>query len=367
MNGGTGLDEETSVLLVHGENFQALRLLQRRYQQQVKCVYIDPPYNTGDDGFSYKDSYQHSSWLSLLSDRVAMLRTFLRPDGAFFGSIDDREVQSFRWVLDEAFGREALVSDIAVINNWKGRQDRAHIATAHEHLLLYEMPEFESLGFSLTETQIADYDQEDGEGGKYQLRDLRKRGGADTRALRPNLYFAIFWSAGDRTAAISRRSLKDIEIFPLKSDGTDGCWRWKVDTVRENIDILEAREVADSGRYNVFYRVYLEHDGEARTAKPKSVWAGTKYSSDHAIKTLRAMLPNTAFKSPKAVGFIEDLILHSTCDDELVVDAFAGSGTSTHAIIAANQDDRGERKIVSIEQSEDFDQMLRTSSKFFSS
>lgn len=352
------LDHQTDVLLLHGENFQALRLLQRKYHQRAKCVYIDPPYNTGDDGFSYKDNYQHSSWLSLVSDRVAMLRTLLRSDGAFFGSIDDREVQSFRWLLDEVFGRHALVSDIAVINNWKGRQDREHIATAHEHLLLYEMPGFESLGFSLTEAQIADYDQEDSDGENYQLRDLRKRGGADTRALRQNLYFPIYWNANDRKAALTRRSPNDIEIVPLKSDGVEGCWRWKKDTVVENIEILEARQVEDSNRWNVFYRIYLEQEGETRTAKPKSVWAGTKYSSDRAIKTLRAMLPDTAFKSPKAVGFIEDVIRHSTCDDELVVDVFAGSGTSAHATIAANRTDRGERRMISVEQSDDFDKVL---------
>jgi adenine-specific DNA-methyltransferase len=352
------VDEKTNGLLVHGENFQALSLLQKRYRERVKCIYIDPPYNTGDDGFSYKDNYQHSSWLSLVSDRVAMLRQFLRSDGAFFGSVDDREVQSFRWLLDEVFGRQGFVSDIAVINNWKGRQDREHIATAHEHLLLYEMPDFESFGFSLSEAQIADYDQEDGDGEKYQLRDLRKRGGADTRALRGNLYFPIYWDANGRSAALSRRSVSDIEIVPLKSDGVEGCWRWKADTVRDNLEILEARQVVESGRWNVLYRIYLEQNGDTRTAKPKSVWAGTKYSSDRAIKTLRSLLPSTAFKSPKAVGFIEDVISHSTCDDELVVDVFAGSGTSAHATIAANRSDRGERAIISVEQSDDFDTVL---------
>ncbi len=352
------VDEYADAVLFHAENFQTLNLMQARYRQQVKCIYIDPPYNTGDDGFSYKDNYQHSSWLALVSDRVAMLRRLLRSDGGFFGSIDDREVQSFRWLLDEVFGQRAFVSDIAVINNWKGRQDREHIATAHEHLLLYEMPEFESLGLSLSEAQIADYDQEDSDGEKYQLRDLRKRGGADTRALRGNLYFPIYWDEEGRTAALGRRSARDIEIVPLKSDGVEGCWRWKSDTVRENIEILEARQVTGSDRWNVFYRVYLEQSGEARTAKPKSVWAGTKYSSDRAIKTLRSLLPGTAFKSPKAVGFVEDVVRHSTCDDELVVDVFAGSGTTAHATIAANRSDRGERRSVLVEQSDDFDTVL---------
>jgi adenine-specific DNA-methyltransferase len=352
------VEEKTSGLLVHGENFQALSLMHRRYRERVKCIYIDPPYNTGDDGFSYRDNYQHSSWVSFVSDRVAMLRQLLRSDGAFFGSIDDREVQSFRWLLDEVFGRQGFVSDIAVINNWKGRQDREHIATAHEHLMLYEMPAFESLGFSLSEAQIADYDQEDGDGERYQLRDLRKRGGADTRQLRANLYFPIYWDEDGRTAALFRRSANDVEICPFKSDGVEGCWRWKSDTVLDNLDILEARQVAESGRWNIFYRIYLEHNGETRTAKPKSVWAGTKYSSDRAIKTLRSLLPNTAFKSPKAVGLIQDVICHSSCDDDLVLDVFAGSGTSAHATIAANRCDRGQRAIILVEQSDDFYKVL---------
>jgi adenine-specific DNA-methyltransferase len=352
------LDEQADGVLFHSENFQALELMQTRYREQVKCIYIDPPYNTGSDGFSYQDNYQHSTWLSSVIDRCALLRILLRKDGALFGSIDDREVQSFRWLLDDVFGPAAFVSDIAVINNWKGRQDREHIATSHEHLLLYEMPGFESFGLSLSEAQLADYNEEDDAGERYQLRDLRKRGGADTRAERPNLYFPIYWQSGSGTAALERRSPDDIEVFPVRSDGVDGCWRWKPTTVGENLDIIEAHHVAGSNRWNVSYRVYLETSGEVRTSKPKSVWAGTKYSTDRAIKTLRSLLPGTHFKSPKAVGFVEDVVQHSTCDDEIIVDAFAGSGTTAHAAVCANRSDGGERAVVLVDQSDDFDTVL---------
>lgn len=352
------LTELTDGVLCNSENFQALTLLQRRYRQQVKCVYIDPPYNTGDDGFTYKDAYQHSSWMSMLADRLFMIRVLLRSDGAFFGSIDDREVLPFRYLLDETFGRSSFVSDVAVINNWKGRQDRDHIATAHEHLLFYGLPEFESFGLSLSEAQLADYDQEDDEGERYQLRDLRKRGGADTRALRQNLYFPIYWNSEARSASLERTSKSDVPIYPVKSDGVDGCWRWKPGTVRDNLDILEARQVGDSGRWNVFYRIYLEQNGETRTSKPKSVWAGTKYSSDRGIKVLRSLLPKTSFKSPKAVGLLEDIFEHTTCDDEIVMDVFAGSGTTIHGAISANRNDRGERKFIAVEQSQDFENVV---------
>ncbi len=343
------LDHVTDGLLFDAENFQALNLMQQKFREKVKCIYIDPPYNTGGDGFPYKDDYQHSSWISMLCDRVFSSLHVMQKEGVYFSSIDDRESMRLRWLMDRAMGPESLVSDIAVVNNFKGRQDRAHIATAHEHLFMYAWPAFDSFGFPLSDAQIADYDQSDEDGLSYTLRDLRKRGGNDTRTARPNLYFPVYWDAKKRRASLERQSASDVEIRPLKSDGTDGCWRWGRETISDNLDIIEARKVENSDRWNAFYRVYLEANGEMRTSKPKSVWAGTKYSSDAGIKALRALLPDTTFASPKAVGFLADVITHSTCDDEIVLDYFGGSGTTFQALIQVNRLDGGMRRSILVE------------------
>lgn len=353
------MDEATDGLLVHSENFQAMNLLMERFRGQVQCTYIDPPYNTGSDGFIYKDNYQHASWLSMMFDRLALNYNFLDACGAFWGSIDDKELIAFKWLLEQTFGAEHFISDIAVVNNFKGRQDRKHIATAHEHLMLAEMMDFNSYGFPLTEQQVADYRHSDSQGLPYQLRDVRKRGGNDTRVARPKLYFPIYWDDINKNASLSRRSDRDVEIFPVKSDGVDGCWRWGAETVEKNLSIIEASQVRDTGKWNASYRVYLENDGQERTSKPKSIWFGSQYSSDRGIKELRKVIPTQDFTSPKSPEMIKDILLHSTCDDDLIFDYFSGSGTTAIATMLANATDEGNRKYILVEMGDHFDSVLK--------
>ena len=129
------LDEQTDGLLIHGENFQALNLLKARYQGQVNCIYIDPPYNTGSDEFAYKDRYQHSSWLAMLQDRLSIARDLLLADGILFSSIDDIEQPLLRLLLDENFGVANRIANMV----WKGATDNnpTRIAIEHEYLVWY--------------------------------------------------------------------------------------------------------------------------------------------------------------------------------------------------------------------------------------
>jgi adenine-specific DNA-methyltransferase len=209
--------DETQHIFIEGENLEVLKLLYKPYFGRVKMIYIDPPYNTGKD-FIYPDNYAdplgtylqltgqqdpegnlltsnpetsgryHSSWLSMMHPRLFLARQLLREDGVIFASIDDREVHNLRLLMNEVFGEEQFVADIAVVNNLKGRSDRKHIATAHEHLLMYAKEGFSSYGLRLTPEKIAQFNEVDEEGRRFQWRDLRKRGGADTREERPNLF-----------------------------------------------------------------------------------------------------------------------------------------------------------------------------------
>ncbi|MDP5292453.1 site-specific DNA-methyltransferase [Oceanimonas sp. CHS3-5] len=352
------LDQQCDGLLVHSENFQALNLLQERYREQVKCIYIDPPYNTGGDGFAYKDTYQHSSWLSCLKDRVDMSSRLHSENSCLWISIDGREQPNLRKLMDIKSEKMDFIADIAVVNNWKGRQDKEHIATAHENVLLYAKENFESNGFPLSEDKISDYKLSDSNGLKYSLRDLRKRGGADTREERPNMFFPIYWSPSERTASITRKNIDDIEIYPKKSDNSDGCWRWGKDTVQKNIEIIECSKV-DDVRWNCSYRIYLENDGKVRTSKPKSTWIGSRYSTDGGGKTLRNIIPNTDFSSPKSLYFLKDILIHSMDNDEVTLDFFAGSGTTGHAVIDLNREDNGQRKYLLVEMGDYFDTVLK--------
>jgi adenine-specific DNA-methyltransferase len=353
------LEDSLDGLLIHGDNFQALNLLQERYREQVKCVYIDPPYNTGNDGFLYKDVYQHSSWITALQNRIDISRNFLSSMSAIWVSIDSREHSNLKNLLDTNFGNETFVSDITVVNNWKGRQDKAHIATAHENVFLYAKDDFDSFGFPLSEDKIADYDLSDSDGLKYTLRDLRRRGGGDTKEARPNMFFPIYWDPTKKTASLKRQDDKDVEILPYKSDGTEGRWRWGFDTVQKNIHILEGTPVQGTERWNCSYRVYLENDGAIRTSKPKSTWIGSRYSTDRGIKELRALMPECNFSSPKSPLFLSDIVTHSTCDDDLILDFYAGSGTTAHGLFLSNREDGGQRKYILVEQGDYFDTVLK--------
>ncbi|MBU6163002.1 MAG: hypothetical protein KGO50_17980, partial [Myxococcales bacterium] len=347
-----------SVLMVNGENARGLRLLSRSLAGQVACLYLDPPYNTGNDGFLYKDAYQRSTWLSMLADRLQLAASTLVSEYFCWVSIDDRELASLRFLGDAVLGSDRFVSSIAVVNNLKGRQDREHIATAHEYVLLWAGSGACSNGLPLAQDKLDDYNMADAQGNLFQLRDLRKRGGADSRKARPNLFFPIYWNPEALSVSLKRHSSDDIEIFPLKSDMSDGCWRWGRAKVQENLRILEARPASQPGRWNVSYRVFLSSGGAERTEKPKSVFFKKDYSSDRGIKDLRRHVPSTEFTSPKSPVFIRDIVLHSCSDEELVLDPFAGSGTTAEAVFLANEIDEGSRACVLIDSGEHFNSTL---------
>jgi adenine-specific DNA-methyltransferase len=243
------------------------------------------------------------------------------------------------------------------VTNLKGRQDRKHIATAHEHVLMFEMPEGETFGFPLSDDRKASFDSADEAGHAYELRDLRRRGGGDRREDRPNMFFPIFWNQATRKASLQRTSKDEIEIVPKRSDGSDGRWRWGPERVQQNLAILEAKPSPDDGRWNVDYRVYLDKDGERRT-KPKSIWLEPRYSTDHAGKTLKGMIPGCNFPAPKAVGLLQDILCHSLDEADLACDYFAGSGTTGHAIIALNRMEGSERRFLLVEMGQYFKSVL---------
>ena len=351
------LEEETNGLLIQGENFQTLNILRKRYQEEVKCIYIDPPYNIGGDGFLYKDNYQHSSWVSMIVDRAAVACRIMSTDGVLFSSIDDNELANLRLSLDLALSRQAFVADLCVVNNLKGRSDKEHIAQANERLLIYKSPSFQELGFRLTDEQRKEYSLHDEDGNPYRLLGLRKRGGADTRELRPNLFFPIYIDPASGRISLDKSENYFIEVVPMKSDGTDGAWRWGANSVDERKEELIGVQKT-TGEWDVFQIDPLFRGGDEKRFKPKSVWFGTDYSTDRATKELRKMLPGTEFKNPKPVPMMEDIVVYSSKSFDTILDYFAGSGTTGHAVINLNREDKGGRKYILVEMGDYFDTVL---------
>lgn len=372
--------DNTENLFIEGDNLEVLKLLQKAYFEKVKMIYIDPPYNTGHD-FVYNDDFSapldnylkqtgqksengdsnttnketngryHSDWLSMMYPRLKLAWNLLREDGVIFMSIDDNESHHLRMLMDEIFGEENFIADVAVVNNLKGRNDKRYIATANERMLMYVKSDiFEESGLELPEERMGEFDQVD-EIGRWRYLGLRKRGGADTEEKRPKLFFPLYVNPKTNEVSFEKKADFTFEVLPKKSDGTNGCWRWGNVTVKLRIKSLIGKPVGNEGRYDVFEKDYLETDGEIRRIKPKSVMAGTNYSTDTATKAFRLLFPEVEFQNPKSVLHIKDLVAYSTLPDEgdIVLDFFAGSGTTAHAVIKQNQEDGGNRKFICVQ------------------
>ncbi|WP_128891739.1 site-specific DNA-methyltransferase [Erythrobacter sp. HKB08] len=381
--------EDTKNIFIEGDNLESLKLLQRSYAGKVKLIYIDPPYNTGSD-FVYPDNYadnldtylkytgqvdddgmkfssntetggrKHTNWLNMMLPRLKVAKNLLSRDGAIFISIDQNEQPQLQALCDEVFGSENLISCITVINNMKGRNDKKNIATAHEYLLAYGMPDFESLGVPLTDEQLKEYKHEDDNGEKYALRDLRKRGRPDRREDRPNMYFPIFFDEAKQTCSLERRLATDIEITPKRGDKSDGRWRWGFETVKENLDILHAKYSAKKDRWDIEHRVYLnpgvraevsdeeddDDDNVQRTSKPKSFWWGGEISTDVANREFKKQFPGSNPDYPKSPYLLEKIVHMATRPGDLVLDFFAGYGTMGDTIYRLAGAGQGRRFIL---------------------
>ena len=342
--------------LIEADNYHALQLLKYLYGGKVDCIYIDPPYNTGARDWKYNndyvdasDEYRHSKWLSMMERRLNLAKELLSDSGAIFISIDDNEQARLKLLCDEIFGVNSFVANIAVINNFKGRSDDKYIATAHESLLIYCKKNFVTNGVPIPEEYLKEYKLED-ENGKYRLQGLRKRGANSQREDRPNMFYPFFYD--EKCGVLSVDELPDsIEILPYLSDGTEGCWRWGKNTARERLNELIVQKVKGRGEFDIFQKDYLPKDG-TRRVKPKSFWMGTEFSAESGTLTLKKILGKGTFSTPKSLGMLKYILQQATNKNSLIVDFFAGSGTTLHAVNLLNEEDGGNRRCILVTNNE---------------
>lgn len=364
--------DDTQNLYIEGDNLEVLKLLQTAYYNKIKMIYIDPPYNTGND-FVYDDDFAdpmarykevtqqttksnaetmgrfHTNWLNMMYPRLRLAANLLREDGVIFISIDDNEAHNLKKLCDEVFGEENFVADLSVVNNLKGRNDKKYIARANERMLMYVKSQaFEEYGLSLDESVVSEYREQDDK-GKYRLLELRKRGGPDTRKERPNMYYPFYVNPETGKVSLEQNEFYSVEALPVKSNGDDGRWRWGRDTAAKNVEYLFGKQVGN--KYNIYEKDYLEDGEGARRVRPKSVLAGAAYSTDVATKEYRAIMGRVDFNNPKPVAMIKDLIEYATSPDEecIILDFFSGSATTAHSVLQLNAEDGGKRKFICIQ------------------
>lgn len=367
-NGQHNEDNGSENMIIRGDNLEALKALLPKYEGRVKCIYIDPPYNTGNEGWVYNDNVndpkikkwlgevvgkegedlsRHDKWLCMMYPRLRLLQKLLSQDGVIFISVDVNEKFNLKLLCDEIFGSNMFIADIAVINNLKGRSDDKYIATAHESLLIYQKGDFVTNGVAVPEEYETEYKLSD-INGRYRLQGLRKRGAGAKREDRPNMYYPFYYDEDSNLLSLEPTNENCVEILPHLSDGSDGRWRWGKDTAQQRINELIAQKVKGRDEYDVFQKDYLPDDGSKRI-KPKSFWMGTEFSAESGTLEIKAILGKGIFDTPKPTGIIEYCMEQAMRSDSIILDSFAGSGTTAHAVLNMNKADGGNRKFILIE------------------
>ncbi len=353
-----GLDERCDGVLVHSENFQALSMMQFRYQNSIDYTYLDPPFNTTDIGFAYKNEYRHSSWLAMLTQSVVLLDRLLRNPGLVSVAIDDAEVLNLGSALDEIVGSDRRIGILVVEIKPSGRTNDRFFSTSHEYYLWYAIdPDNVDIGFFSLDDAAAEAYSESDKDGDYKWRDFLRTGGFSTPAERPNSYYPIYYRESDQYIGVEQVE-GAIEILPLDSSGLQRVWRKTPPSFLAHVEAGDIR--VERGRGGA-WKVRIK-DRIKAGVRPKSVWTGAKYdAASHGTKSLEGVLGEKgAFPYPKSVNAVFDAVWVAATgmDHAIVLDYFAGSGTTGHAVINLNREDGGQRKFFLVEMGDYFDTVL---------
>jgi len=382
---GEGVDEETTHnIFIEGENLEVLKLLQKSYAGSIKMIYIDPPYNTGND-FVYDDDFQepleeylrrtgqvdeqgkpwttntraegryHSKWLSMMFARLKLARNLLKDDGVIVVSIDNNELHNLREMINEVFGEENFVGLIAVLSNPRGRQSERFLATVHEYLILYakDIDWCKIAGAALSEKQLSDFKYDDGDGKKYRLLGLRQRGSASRRQDRPKMYYPVYVDPRTATVSLEKTSNHKIEVLPKKSSGEEGRWMWSKEKVQHNLSLVVSRLITGRDEWDIFVKDFLHTEGgEQRTRKFKTIWDNKELNYQNGTQELKELLGPNVMEFPKPTSLLRRIISMADSPDEIYLDFFAGSGTTGHALFQTNVADEGNRKFILVQLEE---------------
>tara|TARA_B100000315_G_C14579111_1_gene589514 strand:+ start:104 stop:2026 length:1923 start_codon:yes stop_codon:yes gene_type:complete len=340
-------------LIIKGNNLLALHSLKKQYRGKVKLIYIDPPYNTQGDAntFLYNNSFNHSTWLSFMKSRLEISRHLMCKEGAIAIAIDDEEFSYLKVLCDNVFGRENCMGTLIIQNKPSGRTTDAYFATCHEYVMFYSKePNLPTINFfELTEEQKSVYTEGQGD-DLYKWRDYLRTGGYSTPNERPNSFYPIYFNPNSMEISLENQGAEFVKILPIDSNDEERVWR---KTPNSFITHLEKDEIKIVQRNDKSYKVLLI-DRIKDGIRPKSMWYDSKYdAATHGTKLLKKLFDGEKlFSFPKSLYAVKDIIELFTekGGNNLVLDFFAGSGTTGHAVIELNKEDGGDRKYILCEQ-----------------
>lgn len=363
------IDELCNGLLINSDNYQALQLLQERYRNELQSVYIDPPYNTSSSEIMYKNSYKHSSWLSLIQDRVLLGKHLLSEEGVQCTAIDDVEEGRLKLLLEDVFEGETAV--VALRVNPHGRLGTNGFSITHDYALFSRKNE--DIPFGLLprdERQNARYKERD-EKGAFLWFPLQKTGSNTFRKDRPTMFYPIYLNESSGLMRIpdmyysestqeyvtrEEPANGEIVVFPIKDDGQEGNWYYGVERAKKEVGEFKSIKQKD-GSYSIYVK-YRATEG----LSPFTIWDDAKYSAtEHGTALLKDIFgKQETFSYPKAIAAVEDCLRVSKVSTvSCVIDYFAGSGSTGHAVINLNREDDGKRKYILCEVNDYFNSVTK--------
>ena len=359
-------NKDSENIYISGDNLDALKHLLKSYAGKVKCIYIDPPYNTGSDGFVYNDKFRftaeelekklsidedeakrildltsrgsstHSAWLMFMSPRLQLARELLSKDGVIFISIDDNEQANLKLLCDYVFGEENFVAQFVWISKTGGGSDNNEVVADHEYVLCYSKSAGAENAISKILLEAEKLDKKD-EYGSYRIgRELNKWGANSRREDRPTMFFAIPGPNGE-------------EVYPIRNDNTEGCWRWGKKAMFEAVN---KHNVEFARRENGTYIVYEKIRTTDPRTKPYRTFLKDCGTTAEGTKQIKALFGTKVFDYPKPIELVRNILDMGSEDGDIIVDFFGGSSTTAQAVMELNNKEEALRNYILIQMPE---------------
>lgn len=335
-------------LIIKGNNLLALQSIKKQFAGKVKLIYIDPPYNTGGDAetFTYNNNFKHSTWLTFMKNRLMVGKKLLREDGFIAIAIDHFELGYLIPLGDEILGRENRIGIISIVNNPMGRNQAKYFSTINDFMIVYakkiELAEFNSV--VLNPEFYKTFDREDKK-GKYKLKSFVRIGGGDAnlRVNKSNFWYPIYASHDLKEITLEKKK-NYFEIFPITPTGQERTWKLSKNSTEIFLNELVA--IKNGNNINIYEKYRIE-----KGQKVPTVWSDKRYNANHnGIRLLEKIIGRKDFSFPKSLYTVLDTIKLMTKPDDLILDFHAGSGTTAHAVLRVNKEDKGNRKFILVEQ-----------------
>lgn len=378
--------DTTENLYIEGDNLEVLKLLQETYLGKIKMIYIDPPYNTGND-FVYEDDFAqntdeylansgqfdeegnrmvqntesngrfHTDWLNMIYPRFKVAKELLSPDGLIFISIDENEIINLRKICDEIFGQDRFIAQITLLCNPKGRSQDKYVATCHEYVLIYSKSVLSNGSVSIPKTLDdvkSDYPLIDKDNQPYRELELRNTHRDFGKFNRPKLWYPIYVMPDGKVSL--EKKPDSVEVYPTWDDGFEGCWTWGKEKAIKEINLLVGKKVL--GKMKVYRKSYAYEDGSVALKQVKSIWNDNSFFTERGQAMMNQLFgaKSKLFQSPKSLNMLKQCIQMAQARDMIVLDFFSGSATTAHAVMQLNAEDGGHRKFIMVQLPEKTDE-----------